>query len=163
MDQVYHAKLGESRRLALPADLCRKLGFKPGEQLLLTQNGNQLAVTSLRQQAEQMREELRGMLSEGKPLTADLKEQRKAESAREAILADASAILAFLNFERGGEAVAEQIENIAVSSVNLAEIVTVLMLRGIKKDWIDTRVHRSLPRSCPSTASRLNLPASLPS
>ncbi len=84
MDQVYHAKLGESRRLALPADLCRKLGFKPGEQLLLTQNGNQLAVTSLRQQAEQMREELRGMLSEGKPLTADLKEQRKAEVAREA-------------------------------------------------------------------------------
>jgi hypothetical protein len=52
--------------------------------LLLTQNGNQLAVTSLRQQAEQMREELRGMLSEGKPLTADLKELRKAESTREA-------------------------------------------------------------------------------
>ncbi len=75
---------GESRRLALPADLCRKLRFKPGERLLLTQNGNQLAVTSLRQQAEQMREELRGLLSEGKPLTADFKELRKAESAREA-------------------------------------------------------------------------------
>lgn len=84
MDNVYHAKLGDSRRLALPAELCRKLGFRPGEELLLTQEGNRLSVASLRQQAEQMRKELRGMLTEGKSLTGDLKELRKAEAAREA-------------------------------------------------------------------------------
>jgi len=82
LDRVYHAKLGGGQRITLPADLCRKLRFKPGERLLLTQNGNQLLVISLRQQAEQMREELRGMLSEGKPLTEDLKGLRRAEASR---------------------------------------------------------------------------------
>jgi bifunctional DNA-binding transcriptional regulator/antitoxin component of YhaV-PrlF toxin-antitoxin module len=84
LEQVYHVKLGDSHRLAVPAALCRKLGFKPGEQLLLTQNGHQLAISSLRQQAEQMREELREILTKGQPLTADLKKLRKAEAAREA-------------------------------------------------------------------------------
>jgi len=84
VENVYHVKLGDSRRIALPADLCRKLGFQPGEELLLTKEGNQLSVASLSQQAEQMRKELRGMLTEGKPLTADLKELRKADAAREA-------------------------------------------------------------------------------
>jgi bifunctional DNA-binding transcriptional regulator/antitoxin component of YhaV-PrlF toxin-antitoxin module len=84
LEQVYHTKLGDSRRLAIPAELCRKLGLQPGEQLLLRQNGHQLSVTSLRQQAEQMREELRTMLTAGKPLTADLKALREAEAVREA-------------------------------------------------------------------------------
>ena len=77
------------------------------------------------------------------------------------ILADASAILAFLNFERGGETVAEQIENIAVTSVNLAEIVTVLMLRGIKKDWIDTRVHRVFTNVVPFDREQAQLAGQL--
>ena len=84
MENVYHTKLGDSRRIALPADLCRKLNFRPGEDLLLTQSGNQLSITSLRLQAEEMRGELREMLGRGKPLTADLKALRKAEVAREA-------------------------------------------------------------------------------
>jgi AbrB family looped-hinge helix DNA binding protein len=84
VDHVYHVKLGDSRRIALPADLCRKLDLKPGEELLLTQEGDRLAVTSLRRQAEQMRQELRGMVGEGRALTDDLKELRQAEAAREA-------------------------------------------------------------------------------
>jgi bifunctional DNA-binding transcriptional regulator/antitoxin component of YhaV-PrlF toxin-antitoxin module len=40
VDQVYHAKLGDSRRVALPAELCRELDLKPGEQLLLTPDAN---------------------------------------------------------------------------------------------------------------------------
>jgi bifunctional DNA-binding transcriptional regulator/antitoxin component of YhaV-PrlF toxin-antitoxin module len=83
MDHVYHAKLGDSRRLALPADLCRKLDLKPGEELLLMPEGDGLKVTSLRHQAEQMRQELRKMLGKGK-LTDDLKQLRKAEAVREA-------------------------------------------------------------------------------
>jgi bifunctional DNA-binding transcriptional regulator/antitoxin component of YhaV-PrlF toxin-antitoxin module len=84
MDQVYHVKLGDSRRLALPAALCRELDLKPGEELLLTPEGNRLTVTSLRHQAERMRHELRDMLGKGKPLTDDLKQLRKAEAVREA-------------------------------------------------------------------------------
>jgi antitoxin component of MazEF toxin-antitoxin module len=80
---VYHVKLGENRRLEIPAALCRQLDLKPGEQLLLTQEGNRLAITSLRRQAEQMRQELREMVSEGNKLTDDLKTVRQTEAARE--------------------------------------------------------------------------------
>ena len=83
MEQVYHVKLGDSRRLALPADLCRQLDLKPGDELLLTPEGGRLAVTSLRHQAEQMRQELRSLLGDGSPLTEDLKALRLAEAARE--------------------------------------------------------------------------------
>lgn len=58
------------------------------------------------------------------------------------IIADASAILAYLDFERGADAVAQCLPDIAVTAVNLAEIVTVLTLRDISKDWIETRVLR---------------------
>ena len=77
------------------------------------------------------------------------------------VLADASAILAFLNFEPGGEAVAEELETIAVTSVNLAEIVTVLMLRGVKKDWIDTRVHRVFTNIVPFDRQQAQLAGQL--
>ena len=55
-------------------------------------------------------------------------------------LADASAILAYLDFEPGGDAVAEHLADITLTAVNLAEIVTVLSLRGVKKEWIESRV-----------------------
>jgi bifunctional DNA-binding transcriptional regulator/antitoxin component of YhaV-PrlF toxin-antitoxin module len=84
MDTVYHITLGDSRRFALPADLCRRLGLKPGEQLLVTEHTDGITVTPLRRQAERMREELRQLLAEGPPLTQDLKKLRQTEAAREA-------------------------------------------------------------------------------
>jgi ribonuclease VapC len=56
------------------------------------------------------------------------------------ILADASAILAYLQFEPGGEIVEQHLPEIHLTAVNLAEVVTVLSLRGVKKEWIDSRV-----------------------
>jgi ribonuclease VapC len=61
------------------------------------------------------------------------------------VLADASAILAYLGSERGGDVVADHLPEIAITAVNLAEIITILTLRGIKKEWIDTRVLRLFP------------------
>jgi bifunctional DNA-binding transcriptional regulator/antitoxin component of YhaV-PrlF toxin-antitoxin module len=83
MVHVYQTRLGDSRRIALPADLCRRLDLKPGEELLLTEQGDGLSVTSLRRQAERMRQELRNLLGEGVSLTADLKKLREQEAARE--------------------------------------------------------------------------------
>ena len=84
MEHVYHLKLGDSRRLALPAELCRSLDLKPGEELLVIPNDEGLTITPLRRHAELMRQELRGMVNTGKPLTEELKQLRKAEAAREA-------------------------------------------------------------------------------
>jgi len=80
VENTFHVTLGDNRRLALPAKLCRSLGFSPGDELLLIQDGNRLSIASLSQQAEQMREELRGMLKPGKSLTAKLKELRESEA-----------------------------------------------------------------------------------
>jgi bifunctional DNA-binding transcriptional regulator/antitoxin component of YhaV-PrlF toxin-antitoxin module len=84
MDSVYHVRLGDSRRLALPAELCRRLDLKPGDELLLTESQDGLAVRSLRRQAERMRQELRDLLTGSEPLSQDLKKLRQAEAAREA-------------------------------------------------------------------------------
>ena len=65
------------------------------------------------------------------------------------ILADASAILAYLGFEPGGEIVGQHLAEINVTAVNLAEIVTVLTLRGIKQDWIKERVLQVFDRIIP--------------
>lgn len=83
MNHVYHVKLGDSRRIALPADLCRKLDMLPGEELLVTQSDDGLAITSLRRQAQRMRQELREMIGKGASLTADLKKLRTDDAVRE--------------------------------------------------------------------------------
>jgi bifunctional DNA-binding transcriptional regulator/antitoxin component of YhaV-PrlF toxin-antitoxin module len=84
MDQVFHLILGDSRRLALPAALCRRLDLKPGDHILVTEGQDGLTLCSLRQHAQRMRQELRDMLGKGPPLTKALKELRQAEAAREA-------------------------------------------------------------------------------
>lgn len=83
MEYVYHVKLGDSRRIALPAELCRKLDMLPGEELLVTESGDGLAITPLRRQAQRMRQELRDLLGTGPSLTADLKKLRTDEAACE--------------------------------------------------------------------------------
>lgn len=56
------------------------------------------------------------------------------------ILADASAILAYLNYEPGGKIVEKHLHELQVTAVNVAEIITVLSLRGVTKEWIDSEV-----------------------
>jgi ribonuclease VapC len=77
------------------------------------------------------------------------------------LLADASAILAYLDFEPGGEAVAEHLADVALTAVNLAEIITVLSLRGIKKEWIETRVLRVFANILPFDREQARLAGSL--
>src|SRR5882672_9019976 len=35
MDQVYYTKLGEGRRVAIPAEVCEELGLHPGDPLAI--------------------------------------------------------------------------------------------------------------------------------
>jgi len=49
---------------------------------------------------------------------------------------DASAVLAFLNSEPGGERVAEILENGVISAVNLSEVITKLVETGIPEPEI---------------------------
>jgi len=40
MSQVIHTKMGERRRIAIPAELCQELGIEPGDPLVLESSGS---------------------------------------------------------------------------------------------------------------------------
>lgn len=65
------------------------------------------------------------------------------------ILADASAILAYLYSEPGWEQVEQHLPRIGVSAVNMAEVIAVLTLRGFDEEWIHSRVVQAFPRVLP--------------
>lgn len=81
---VYQTKLGENRRVSLPADLCREVGLEPGEVLLIRKGESGVTITSLRAQARRMQEEFAQMREPGsEPLTATLKRLRQQDAANE--------------------------------------------------------------------------------
>lgn len=84
-DHVYQVTLGKNCRLSLPANLCRELGIKPGEPLLLTESEGEVKITSLYSLARKMRQEVSVKLGKNAvSLTADLERLRKQEAQREA-------------------------------------------------------------------------------
>lgn len=62
------------------------------------------------------------------------------------IVLDTSAILALLAMEEGHEVVAENLENAVVSSVNLSEVVTVLVRRGLKHEDVAQSLKDTFPQ-----------------
>jgi PIN domain nuclease of toxin-antitoxin system len=58
------------------------------------------------------------------------------------VIADSSAIIAYLKFEPGTNRVSKHLSRIRLSTVNLAETVAVLCRQGITRDWIETRLLR---------------------
>ena len=62
------------------------------------------------------------------------------------IVLDTSAILALLAMEEGYEVVAENIENAVVSSVNLSEVITVLVRRGLKHEDVAQSLKDTFPQ-----------------
>ena len=84
MEPAIHIHLGKDRRLAIPAQFCKEANIRPGDGFLLTRQGNQIVLTPLEEEAEQMREELRALLGKNVSLTQDLRELRVADAADEA-------------------------------------------------------------------------------
>ena len=58
------------------------------------------------------------------------------------LIADTSAIIAYLKFEPGAGIVSKHLARIRLSTVNLAETVAVLSRQGVSLDWIGTRLLR---------------------
>lgn len=58
------------------------------------------------------------------------------------VIADTSAILAYLKFEPGADLVNKHLARIRLSTVNLAEAVAVLARQGVASDWIESRLLR---------------------
>jgi len=62
------------------------------------------------------------------------------------IVLDTSAILALLAMEEGHEVIAQNLENAVVSSVNLSEIITVLVRRGLKHEDVAQSLKDTFPQ-----------------
>jgi PIN domain nuclease of toxin-antitoxin system len=58
------------------------------------------------------------------------------------VIADTSAIIAYLKFEPGADIVSKNLSRIRLSTVNLAEAVAVLSRQGIARGWIEDRLFR---------------------
>ncbi len=56
------------------------------------------------------------------------------------VIADTSAILAYLNFETGADKVHKHLAQIHLTMVNVAEIVAVVSRHKVSRSWIEERV-----------------------
>jgi PIN domain nuclease of toxin-antitoxin system len=65
------------------------------------------------------------------------------------VIADTSAIIAYLNFEPGAEEVRKHLPRIRLTMVNLAEIVAVVSRHKVSRSWIEERVFRVFPELLP--------------
>jgi ribonuclease VapC len=74
---------------------------------------------------------------------------------------DASAVLAVLLNEPGGAAIAATLENALLSTVNLAEVHTRLLLRGIPSDRAWGRVQSLHCEACPFSEEQARIAAEL--
>lgn len=65
------------------------------------------------------------------------------------VIADTSAVLAYIDQEPGWEVVNQHLPQIQVSAVNMTEAVTVLTLRGSASEWIERHVFTVFPEVLP--------------
>jgi|SRR5579871_3742295 len=61
------------------------------------------------------------------------------------VIADTSAIIAYLNFEPGADEVTKHLAQIRLAMVSLAEIVAVLSRHNVSRAWIEEKVFRIFP------------------
>jgi PIN domain nuclease of toxin-antitoxin system len=65
------------------------------------------------------------------------------------VVADTSAIIAYLNFEPGADEVRRLLPRLCLTMVNLAEIVAVVSRHRVSRSWIEERVFRVFPELLP--------------
>ncbi len=65
------------------------------------------------------------------------------------VIADTSAIIAYLNFEPGADKVREFLPRIHLTMVNLAEIVAVVSRHQVSRAWVEERIFRVFPEHLP--------------
>jgi ribonuclease VapC len=65
------------------------------------------------------------------------------------VLADASAVIAYLNFEPGADEVRKCLPRIRLAMANLAEIVAVVFRHRVSRSWVEEHIFRVFPEALP--------------
>ena len=83
MNDVVHVKLGEGRRVAIPAELCQRYGIRPGDPLVLEASEHAITLRPL----DDVIREVQAYFKEAAPpeiiMSDELIRERRAEVKRE--------------------------------------------------------------------------------
>ena len=81
MDQLV-TKLGKSGRIVLPAKFRKAMDVKPGDDLILRLEDGELRIFTRRQAIKRAQGMLRSLIPEGRSLSDELIQERRAEAGR---------------------------------------------------------------------------------
>jgi AbrB family looped-hinge helix DNA binding protein len=91
MDDVYYTKLGEGRRVAIPAEVCEQLGLQPGDPLAIKVQDHSLQLVPYEQIIREVQEAFAPYRQPGVSAVDELIRERRREAAREDAELEASA------------------------------------------------------------------------
>jgi AbrB family looped-hinge helix DNA binding protein len=83
MDSVFHTKLGEGRRVAIPAEVCQKLGLNPGDPLAIEIHDGGLHLIPYDQVIRDIQRAFAPYKKPGVSVVDELIRERREEAARE--------------------------------------------------------------------------------
>lgn len=83
MSHVIHTKLGEGRRVAIPAELCQEYGLEPGAPIVLEPSESGIVVRPLDTVVSEVQAFFAGVAPPKVRLSEELSRDRRAEAKRE--------------------------------------------------------------------------------
>jgi AbrB family looped-hinge helix DNA binding protein len=84
MDHVIHTKLGEGRRVVIPAELCERYGLNPGDPVVLEPSESGITVRPLDDVIEDVQAYFAGAAPAKIVLSEELLRDRRKEAVKEA-------------------------------------------------------------------------------
>ncbi len=83
MDHVFHAKLGEGRRVAIPAEVCQKIGLHPGDPVTIEIHEDGLHLVPYLQIIREVQKAFAPYKKPGVSVVDELIRERREEAARD--------------------------------------------------------------------------------
>ena len=83
MGSVIHTKIGEGRRVAIPADLCHQYGLEPGDKVVLEATADGIVLRPLEAVIREVRAFFADIQPAGGLLSEELIRDRREEAERE--------------------------------------------------------------------------------
>jgi bifunctional DNA-binding transcriptional regulator/antitoxin component of YhaV-PrlF toxin-antitoxin module len=83
MTNCIHTKLGEGRRIAIPADLCQRYHLQPGDPVVLEPMDAYFVVRPLEDVISEVQAFFAGIAPSGVVLSEELSRDRRAEAAKD--------------------------------------------------------------------------------
>ena len=142
-------KVDNQGRVMIPSKWRMEHGVKPGADLTISEEPDgRLSIQTYDQSVRRAQEMVRALVPPGVSLVDELLRERRREVAREerksrkqikqrGIVLDSSAVLAVLQHEPGEHMVMPVLRDAGVSSVNVVEVIRVLMRHGATRVYAE--------------------------